>query len=59
MSIWDRFRRQDVSAPDETIKYAIVDAEVGIKDHKVHDIGALRFDGAYFTRPPNKNFECF
>ena len=26
--------------------YAFVDAEVGTRDHKVHDIGALRHDGA-------------
>lgn len=28
--------------------YAFVDAEVGMKDHKVHDIGSLRHDGALF-----------
>ena len=28
--------------------YAFVDAEVGMKHHKVHDIGALRHDGATF-----------
>ena len=30
--------------------YAIVDAEVGLKDHKIHDIGALRHDGAIFHK---------
>ena len=59
MSIWDRFRRQAVSTPDETIKYAIVDAEVGIKDHKVHDIGALRFDGAYFHKASKQELREF
>ncbi len=29
---------------------AFVDAEVGMKDHKVHDIGALRPDGSYFHK---------
>lgn len=27
---------------------AFVDTEVGLKDHKIHDIGALRYDGATF-----------
>lgn len=27
---------------------AFVDTEVGLKDHKIHDIGALRYDGANF-----------
>lgn len=27
-------------------KYALVDCEVGMKDKRVHDIGALRWDGA-------------
>lgn len=25
-----------------------MDTEVGLKDHKIHDIGALRYDGATF-----------
>ena len=29
-------------------KYAIVDVEVGWKDHKIHDIGALRYDDAIY-----------
>ena len=32
----------------DTNNYAFVDVEVGLKDHKVHDIGALRHDGAVF-----------
>lgn len=30
--------------------YAFVDVEVGVKSHKVQDIGALRHDGATFHR---------
>ena len=30
----------------DSSKYAIVDVEVGWKDHKIHDIGALRHDNA-------------
>lgn len=29
-------------------RWAIVDVEVGMKDHKIHDIGALRCDGAVY-----------
>lgn len=28
--------------------YAFVDVETGVKDHKIHDIGALRYDGAVY-----------
>lgn len=31
-------------------KYVFVDVEVGVKDHKIHDIGALRYDGAIFHK---------
>ena len=31
-----------------TCRYAIIDIEVGIRDHKIHDIGALRYDGAVY-----------
>ncbi|MBQ0034745.1 MAG: RecQ family ATP-dependent DNA helicase [Bacteroidales bacterium] len=30
--------------------YAFVDVEVGIKDHKIHDIGAVRWDGGMFHK---------
>lgn len=29
-------------------KFAFVDTEVGLEDHKIHDIGALRYDGATY-----------
>ena len=28
--------------------WAIVDVEVSMSDHKIHDIGALRYDGAVY-----------
>ena len=40
-------------------RWAIVDVEVGLKDHKIHDIGALRYDGAVYhgaARYELKNF---
>ena len=35
-------------ASRDASKYAIVDCEVSMKDKRVHDIGALRWDGATF-----------
>ena len=31
-------------------RFAFVDVEVGFKDHKIHDIGAVRYDGAFFHK---------
>ena len=30
------------------LSYAIVDVEVGVSDHRIHDIGALRWDGGVY-----------
>lgn len=59
MSVWDRFirKREDVSI--DSLRYAVVDAEVGIKDQKVHDIGALRFDGAYYHNSSKEDLVRF
>lgn len=39
-------------------RYAIIDVEVRLKDHKIHDIGALRQDGAiYHQSSKEKLFE--
>ncbi len=35
-------------ASHDASRYAFVDVEVGIKDKKIHDIGAVRWDGAKF-----------
>ena len=51
MAVWDRFLRRNGTSTPEHPRYAIVDVEVGINDHKVHDIGALRYDGAQFHQP--------
>ena len=59
MSVWDRFRKKTETSPEQPVKYAIVDAEVGVKDHRVHDIGALRFDGAYFHKSSKSEFLFF
>lgn len=60
MSFWDKIigtinkeerrsslQKREESSPDAS-RYAIVDVEVGIKDQKIHDIGAMRHDGATF-----------
>lgn len=33
---------------NDASRYVFVDIEVGLKDHKIHDIGALRWDGAVY-----------
>lgn len=39
-------------------RYAVVDVEVGVSDHKIHDIGAIRYDGAEFHKTSkNELFE--
>lgn len=57
MSIWRRIignkHTEDSnnvlgSTSHDNSRYAIVDVEVGLKDHKIHDIGALQFDGAVY-----------
>lgn len=61
MSIWRRFigfrksddkndisKNQTASTPIQEPAYAVVDIEVGLKDHKIHDIGALKHDGSIF-----------
>ena len=59
MSVWDRFRRKTETISEQSVKYAIIDAEVGINDHKVHDIGALRYDGNSFHKASKLDFLLF
>ena len=40
-------------------RYAIIDIEVGLADHKIHDIGALRDDGATFHKASKKELFDF
>ncbi len=61
MAIWDRFiRRGKIGGSNsgtdtesavriyDSSCYAIVDVEVGLRDGKIHDIGAIRHDGAVY-----------
>lgn len=56
MSLWDKIiktisdtgnsYRKSISR--DASRYAFIDIEVGMKDHRIHDIGALRYDRAVF-----------
>ena len=57
MSIFNRFfgKKNNPSVDSDINKIdvrsrniAFVDTEVGLKDHKIHDIGALSYDGVVF-----------
>ena len=61
MSIWSRlmeFKNTDdnknIDSSDsisyDSSSYAFVDVEVGVKDHAIHDIGAIRHDGQTFHK---------
>ncbi len=43
----------------DSSRYAIIDVEVGLKDYKIHDIGALRYDNAIFHNASKKDFYDF
>lgn len=40
-------------------RYAVIDTEIGLNDHKVHDIGALRHDGAVFHKSSKSELLSF
>ena len=56
MSLWERIKKtisDTVDNPAKSVfrdasRYAFIDVEVGLKDHRIHDIGALRWDRAIF-----------
>lgn len=52
MPIWDKIFGQHPVANEEhhydSSRYAFIDIEVGLRDHKIHDIGAIRYDGAIY-----------
>lgn len=71
MSIWSRLigikKTEDTnnvignkttSVPYDTshYNYTIIDIEVSLKEHKIHDIGALRYDGAAIIKLRKKNY---
>ena len=40
--------RERTSALYDASHYAIVDVEISLRDHKIHDIGSIRYDGSTF-----------
>lgn len=56
MSIWSKNAKTDnnnagdipAQIPFGPLRYVMVDAEIGVTDRKIHDIGALRHDGSIF-----------
>ena len=48
ISIVDRHSFLQKEEPRNSSRYAFVDVEFGLKDKKIHDIGALRWDKAVF-----------
>lgn len=72
MSLWDRILGSinKGEAPRSTNKdltpikrnadsYAFVDVEVGVKNHKIQDIGAMRYDGATFHKNSKTDLQAF
>lgn len=72
MSLWDRILGSinKGEAPRSTnndltpIKrnansYAFVDVEIGVKNHKIQDIGALRYDGATLHKNSKADLQAF
>ena len=72
MSIWSKLIRNRKTEDTNNVignkttsvsynaeNYAIVDVEVGLKDHKIHDIGALRPDGATYHKASRKELLDF
>ena len=41
------------------LRYAVVDIEIGLTDHRIHDIGALRYDGAIFHKTSKEELIAF
>ena len=72
MSIWSKllgFKKTEdkkniigsktTSVPCSACDYAVVDVEVGLKDHKIHDIGALKHDDTTFHKTSKEELFVF
>ncbi len=71
MSIWSKligFKKNEdennivrkiTPVPRTARNYAIVDVEVGLKDHKIHDIGALKHDDTTFHKTSKEELFVF
>ena len=72
MSLWNRIigfkgaggknkgnGERDWNVPLESPRYAMVDVEVGLEDRKIHDIGAVRHDGAIYHKASEQGLFAF
>ena len=62
MSILDKitkFVNKDFKKSYDSSRYAVIDVEVGLQDHKIHDIGAIRYDDAIFHKASKNEFLSF
>ena len=72
MSIWSKIKEMvgaddtdDVVGSDsvsdgrDASRYVFVDVETGLKDHRIHDIGAVRYDGATFHKASKMELKDF
>lgn len=66
MSFWSKIietigveNRPMAGASRDVSRYAVVDIEVGMKDKRIHDIGALRWDGATFHSAQQRDAIAF
>ena len=64
MSFWNKIKgtingaqsreAHSLEVSKDASRYAFVDVEIGLKDNKIHDIGALRWDGAIYHSASNQ-----
>ncbi|MDE7419933.1 MAG: RecQ family ATP-dependent DNA helicase [Muribaculaceae bacterium] len=69
MAFWDRIIhavKETEKRPDrsremsrDVSRYCFVDVEVGLRDKKIHDIGAVRWDGAVFHSANKQDLTSF
>ena len=71
MSIWSKIKgsigiedrttsiRQNEEVSRDSSNYAFVDVEVGLKDNKIHDIGALKWDDSKFHSANKHDLQIF
>ena len=50
---------QTAYAPYQSARYAFIDIETGLADHKIHDIGAIRPDGRTFHKTSKEDLFAF
>lgn len=67
MSLWDKIIKSISDMGDNSVRsispdasrYAFIDVEVGLKDHRIHDIGALKWDRTIFHSANKREFLDF